>query len=79
MRPLAQALAAEAIGTFALVFAGAGAIMVTAKSGDPGNLGTALTFGLVIMAMIYAVGHISARRAPPSLAATRSCRRLDDR
>ena len=67
MRPLAQALAAEAIGTFALVFAGAGAIMVTEKTGDPGNLGVALTFGLVIMAMIYAVGHISGAHFNPAV------------
>jgi aquaporin NIP len=67
MRPLAQALAAEAIGTFALVFAGAGAIMVDDKTGDPGHVGIALTFGLVIMAMIYAVGHISGAHFNPAV------------
>jgi aquaporin NIP len=54
-----RALAAEAIGTFALVFAGAGAIMVDAKTHALGHVGVAITFGLVIMAMIYGVGHIS--------------------
>jgi MIP family channel proteins len=58
-RSLARALAAEAIGTFALVFAGAGAVMVDAKTHELGHVGVALTFGLVIMAMIYAVGHVS--------------------
>jgi aquaporin NIP len=52
-------LVAEAIGTFALVFAGAGAVMVDAKTGALGHVGVAITFGLVIMVMIYAVGHIS--------------------
>jgi MIP family channel proteins len=54
-----RALTAEAIGTFALVFAGAGAIMVNAKTGQLGHVGVAITFGLVIMAMIYGVGHVS--------------------
>jgi len=54
-----RSLVAEAIGTFALVFAGCGAIMVDAKTGQLGHLGVAFSFGLVIMVMIYAVGHVS--------------------
>ena len=57
--PLARALVAEGIGTFALVFAGAGAVMVDAKTHALGHVGVAISFGLVIMAMVYAVGHIS--------------------
>jgi MIP family channel proteins len=58
-REFARALVAEAIGTFALVFAGCGAIMVDAKTHELGHVGVAITFGLVIMFGIYAVGHIS--------------------
>jgi aquaporin NIP len=57
--PLLRALVAEAIGTFALVFGGAGAVMVDANTHALGHVGVAITFGLVIMAMIYAVGHVS--------------------
>ena len=56
---LVRAMAAEAIGTFALVFAGCGAIMADAKTQELGHVGVAITFGLVIMFGIYAVGHIS--------------------
>ena len=62
-----RALVAEAIGTFALVFAGCGAIVVDAKTGALGHLGVALTFGLVIMAMIYAVGHVSGAHFNPAV------------
>jgi len=64
---LGRLLAAEFIGTFALVFAGCGAIMVDAKTGALGHLGIAISFGLVIMAMIYAVGHISGAHFNPAV------------
>jgi glycerol uptake facilitator-like aquaporin len=44
MRPLARILAAEAIGTFTLVFAGAGAVMVDAKTHALGQVGIAATW-----------------------------------
>jgi len=62
-----RALVAEAIGTFALVFAGCGAIMVDAKTGQLGHVGVAITFGLVIMFGIYAVGHISGAHFNPGV------------
>src|SRR6188508_2542234 len=63
----ARVLAAEAIGTFALVFAGAGAVMVDAKTGALGHVGVAISFGLVIMVMIYALGHISGAHFNPAV------------
>jgi MIP family channel proteins len=64
---LARPLAAEFVGTFALVFAGCGAVMVDAKTGALGHVGVAISFGLVIMAMIYAVGHISGAHFNPAV------------
>jgi aquaporin NIP len=64
---LVRALLAEAIGTFALVFAGCGAIMVDQKTHQLGHLGVAISFGLVIMFGIYAVGHISGAHFNPSV------------
>jgi aquaporin NIP len=65
--PHARSLIAEVIGTFALVFAGCGAIVVGATTGALGHLGVALSFGLVIMVMIYAVGHISGAHFNPAV------------
>jgi len=64
---LTRTLAAEVIGTFALVFAGCGAIMVEAKTQALGQVGIAATFGLVIMAMVYALGHVSGAHFNPAV------------
>ena len=67
MRAHLRALAAEAIGTFALVLVGCGAIMVDAEFGGLGAVGVALAFGLVIAAMIYAFGHVSGAHFNPAV------------
>jgi aquaporin Z len=60
--------AAEAIGTFCLVFAGTGAIVINEISGGAiTEPGIALTFGLVVMAMIYAVGDVSGAHLNPAV------------
>lgn len=65
--PLARALGGELIGTFALVFAGAGAIMVDADTRALGHLGVAIAFGLVVMVMVYALGHVSGAHLNPAV------------
>jgi aquaporin NIP len=61
-------LAAEVLGTFALVFAGTGAIVINSESGGAvSHVGIALTFGLVVLAMIYAVGDVSGAHLNPAV------------
>ena len=60
--------AAEGLAAFALVFAGCGAIVADAQyDGALGTVGVALVFGLIIMAMIYATGHLSGAHINPAV------------
>src|SRR5271155_5779326 len=61
-------LVAEGIGTFCLVFAGTGAIVINEASGGVvSHVGVALTFGLIVLAMIYAVGDVSGAHLNPAV------------
>ena len=62
---IARKAAAEALGTFWLVFGGVGSAVI---AGDRiGNLGVALAFGLTVLTMVYAVGHISGAHLNPAV------------
>lgn len=59
---------AEIIGTFALVFCGTGAIIINQEShGVITHVGVAITFGLIVSAMIYTVGDISGAHLNPAV------------
>ena len=60
--------AAEFIGTFALVFAGTGAIIINdVTGGTVTNVGVGLTFGMIVLAMIYAIGDVSGAHLNPAV------------
>jgi aquaporin NIP len=65
---VARRCLAEGLATFALVFAGCGAIVLDSeRGGSLGATGIAAAFGLVIMAMIYATGHLSGAHLNPAV------------
>ncbi len=65
---MTQRLLAECLGTFALVFAGTGAITINEVSGGMvSHVGIALTFGLVVLATIYAIGDVSGAHINPAV------------
>jgi aquaporin NIP len=65
---LGRRAGAEALAAFALVFAGCGAIVADAEYGGAlGAVGVALVFGLIIMVMVYATGHLSGAHINPAV------------
>jgi aquaporin NIP len=71
----ARALGAEALGTFALVLFGCGAIMVDAEGGGLGRVGVSLAFGLVVLAMVCAFARVSGAHINPAVTFALASRR----
>jgi aquaporin NIP len=69
LRPgLARRATAEGLAAFVLVFAGCGAIVTNARfDAALGTVGIGIVFGLVIMAMVYAIGHLSGAHINPAV------------
>jgi aquaporin NIP len=64
---MTKKLLAEFVGTYFLVFAGTGAIVINELTGSLTHIGIAVTFGLVVMALIYTFGHISGAHFNPAV------------
>ena len=64
---LKKKLIAEFIGTYFLVFAGTGAVVINDITKSLTHIGIAITFGLVVMALIYTFGHISGAHFNPAV------------
>lgn len=68
MQSLARKYTAEFLSTFIMVFCGTGAIIINQESaGVVTHMGIAITFGLVVMSMIYAFGNISGAHMNPAV------------
>lgn len=76
--PFMQKLIAEVLGTFFLIFAGCGSVVVNLnKDGIVTFPGICITWGLVVMVLVYSVGHISGAHFNPAVTiAFATCRRF---
>ncbi len=67
MTDLLRSVVAEAVGTFLIVLLGCGAILVASHAGSLDHAGVSLAWGLVVGAMIYALGHLSGAHFNPAV------------
>uniref|UniRef100_A0A7C9EK20 Uncharacterized protein n=1 Tax=Opuntia streptacantha TaxID=393608 RepID=A0A7C9EK20_OPUST len=68
---LTQKLVAEVIGTYFVIFAGCGSVVVNKLYGEVVTFpGISVTWGLIVMVMIYTVGHISGAHFNPAVTLT---------
>ncbi|XP_073155166.1 aquaporin NIP1-1-like [Henckelia pumila] len=76
--PFMQKIIAETLGTYFLIFAGCAAVVVNADKGKVVTLpGISIVWGLVVMVMVYSVGHISGAHFNPAVTiAFASCKRF---
>ncbi|GMH05205.1 hypothetical protein Nepgr_007045 [Nepenthes gracilis] len=76
--PFVQKMIAEVLGTYFVVFAGCAAVVVNLDKGKIITLpGISIVWGLVVMVMVYSVGHISGAHFNPAVTiAFASCRRF---
>ncbi|KAJ8626695.1 hypothetical protein MRB53_020002 [Persea americana] len=72
-----QKLLAEVMGTYFMMFAGCGSVVVNLKTGTLTVLGTCIVWGLVVMAMVYSLGHVSGAHFNPAVTiAFATCKRF---
>ncbi|CAL5419343.1 unnamed protein product [Camellia sinensis] len=67
---ITQKVMAEAMGTYFLVFAGCSAVVVNKIYGSVTFPGVCVVWGLIIMVMVYSVGHISGAHLNPAVTIT---------
>ncbi|MCG7315461.1 MULTISPECIES: MIP/aquaporin family protein [Bacillaceae] len=67
VKELKKKILAEFIGTFSLVFAGTGAIVVNSTTKSLTHVGIAITFGLIVLALIYSFGYVSGAHFNPAV------------
>ncbi|MBM7651754.1 MIP/aquaporin family protein [Neobacillus cucumis] len=64
---MTKKLISEFLGTYFLVFAGTGAVVIDSITKSLTHVGVALTFGLVVMALIFTFGHLSGAHFNPAV------------